>query len=282
MSFTRHTLATASAVLLLATLSACGGGNDPEATDAGPQGSAPNVQGGGPGGQAPGASGEVADVSGRTAQVQSQNGQVAVTWNGDTTFTEEVDAALADVTVGSCVMVTSADSTDADSTDAEATAVTAATVRVTEATDDGGCGFGAGGPGGDGQRPEGMPTDLPTDMPTDVPTDVPSGAPGMMRGGFGTVGEVTAVSADGFTVSSQRPSAEDATEVTVTVGEDTSYTTTATAQAAAVKVGRCVVARGDSDDTGAVTATTISVSDPVDGACQSGFMQAGRGPGGAA
>jgi hypothetical protein len=259
MSLSRHTLATASAVLLIATLSACGGGNDPEATDA------PDVRGGVPGGMPPGASGKVADVSGHTAQVQGPSGgQVAVSWTGETTFTEEVDATLADVTVGACAMVTSAD----EDTDPEATEVAAATVRVEQPTD-GDC----------GQRPEGAPTDLRTTMPEGEP---PAGAPDGVRRGFGTAGQVTAVSADGFTVSAQRPGDDAATDVVVTVGEETTVTTTAAAKASAVEVGRCVDARGESDDTGAVTATSISVSDPVDGECQGGNLTIMRPAGGAA
>jgi hypothetical protein len=265
MNLTRVTLATASSVLLLATLAACGGGDD-TATDspdtAAQAGGAPNGGQGAGGGRFPGASGTVAAVSGSTAQVQNdQSGQVAVSWTKDTTFTQQVDATLADVTVGSCVMVTTADDGD-----------TAATVRITAANDDDSCGFGGGqgggqggGPGGGqngGERPEGAPTGMPSDMP--------SGAPGGGRG-FGTIGEVAAVSAGGFTVSATRPGNEEATDVSVTVGDDTTYTTQAKAQASAVTVGRCVTARGDSDNTGAVTATTISVSDPVDGQCGAGF-----------
>jgi hypothetical protein len=258
MNLTRVTLATASSVLLIATLAACGGSDD-TATDgpdtAAQAGGAPNGGQAAGGGRLPGASGTVAAVSGRTAQVQNdQSGQVAVSWTKDTTFTQQVDATLTDVTVGSCVMVTTADDGD-----------TAATVRITAANDDDSCGFG-GGPGG-GERPEGAPTDLPSDRPSDMP----SGAPGGGRGGFGTIGEVTAVSADGFTVSATKPGGEEATDVSVSVGDDTTYTTQAKAQASAVAVGTCVTARGDSDDTGAVTATTISVSEPVDGQCGAGF-----------
>ena len=275
MNLTRVTLATASSVLLVATLAACGGGSDDAATDtsgaAAQAGGAPNAaQNGGQGGGMPGASGTVAAVSGSTAQVQNdQSGQVAVSWTKSTTFTQQVDATLADVTVGSCVMVTTADDD------------TAATVRITAASDDG-CGFGGGQrPAG---APSGMPTDMPTDMPSDMPSDLPSGGPGGAGGGgFGTVGEVTAVSATGFTVSATQPGSEDASDVSVTVGDDTTYTTQAKAQASAVAVGRCVTARGDSDDTGAVVATTISVSDPVDGQCTAGFGGGGmRGPEGGA
>jgi hypothetical protein len=294
MNLTRLTLATASSVLLVATLAACGSDSSDGGADTGTstqQEGAPNADGGMAGGAFPGASGEVAAVSGSTAQVQSQqSGQVAVTWTKDTTFTAQVDAALEDVTVGSCVTVTSADDTASGDATEPATEVTAATVRVTEATDDG-CGFGGGGGGGampgGGERPEGMPTDMPSDMPTDLPSDMPSdmpsGAPGGMRsGGFGTAGEVTAVSADGFTVSATTPGSDETTEVTVTVDGATTYTTTAAAKASAVTVGACVTARGDSDDTGAVTADTISVSQPVDGECTGGFAMGMRGQGGGA
>ncbi len=259
MNLTRVTLATASSVLVLATLAACGSDSTDSSSDStqaagGQAGQLP----GGQRGMRPGASGEVAAVSGSTAQVQSQDsGQVAVSWTDDTTFTQQVDATLADVTVGSCVMVTSADDI-------------AATVRIMDASDDGGCGFGGG------QRPEGAPSG----MPSDRPTDLPDGG----RRGFGTVGEVTAVSGSGFTVSATQPGADDATEVSVTVGDDTTYTTSAKAAAAAVKVGVCVNAQGDSDDTGAVTAASISVSQPVDGECTGGFGMGGMGggrPGGA-
>jgi hypothetical protein len=261
-SLLRPTLAAATAVLLVATLAACGG-TDPESP-----GTGPDVQGAGPGGPAPGASGKVADVSGRTAQVQSPtDGQVAVTWNGDTTFTEDVEATLGAVAVGGCVLVTSSDA------DPTATTVAATTVRIEEPADGGGCRFGAGGPG-DGQRPSGAPSDLPEGLP--------SGAPDRARGGFGTAGKVTAVAAGGFTLSSQRPGDDGPVAVTVTVGSGTTYTRTAPARADAVSVGRCVLARGDRDDTGAVTASTIDVSDPVDGECQGGFVTAGRPESGAA
>jgi hypothetical protein len=269
MNLTRLTLATASSVLLVATLAACGSDSSDSGTDAGTatQQEGAGGAGGMPGGgSVPGASGEVAAVSGSTAQVQSQqSGQVAVTWTKDTTFTAQVDGTLDDVAVGTCVMVTS----DSDDTAAaDATEVAAATVLVTEASDDG-CGFGGGMPGGGGE-PDGMPSDLPTDLP--------SGAPdGMRPGGFGTVGEVAAVSADGFTVSTTTPGSDESSEVTVTVDGATTYTTTAAAKASAVEVGVCMTARGDSDDTGAVTADTISVSQPVDGACTGGFGLGMRG-----
>ncbi len=244
MKLTRVTLATASSVLVLATLAACG--SDP-ADQSTAQGTGPVATQDGPGGgQLPGASGKVAAISGRTAQVQNDmTGQVAVSWDGDTTFTREVDATLADVEVGSCVMVTSDD-------DAGATDVTATSVRILATC----------------EAPSGMPTDRPSGMPTDRPSD------GAVRG-FGTAGEVTAVSSSGFTVSGR-----DDAEVGVTVTGDTTYTTTATGTSSAMAVGVCVSAQGDTDDTGALTASSINVSQPVHGDCTGGFMV--RGAAGAA
>lgn len=233
MKLTRMTLATASSVLLLSALAGCGGASDDTATDTTDQAAAQTQpQGQMPqGGGFPGASGLVAAVDGTTAQVQNaQSGQVAVSWTSDTTFTQEVDATLDDVTVGTFVMVTNNDDD------------TAASVRIMP--------DGAPMPGG-GDRPDDAPTDMPSDMPSDLPD----------RPDFGTAGEVTAVSADGFTITSNDE------EVTVTVTGDTTYTTTGDATADAVKAGVCVSAQGDSDDTGAVTASSISVTKAVDGEC---------------
>lgn len=211
MRLTRLTLATASSVLMMAALASCG--SDPaEPADSGV--TAPEVARQGDG---PGASGEIADITGKTVQVQDETaGQVAVTWTAKTTFTEEVEATLDDVTVGTCV------------------AVMGDTVRITEPTDDG-CGM----PGGPGGPP---------------PSDTPSDGPVRMGG---TVGEVTAVSADGFTVGADE----------VTVSADTTYVQLAESDDSALEVGRCLSAFGDADDTGAVTAERISVTAAVDGQC---------------
>jgi hypothetical protein len=178
------------------------------------------------------------------------------------------------VTVGSCVMVTS-DQKSADA--ASATKVTAASVRVTKATD-GKC--EVGGPGGGGQPGGTRPSDMPTDMPTDMPSDMPSGAPRGQRGGF-AVGEVTAVSGSGFTVASSLPGTDGSstTKVAVTTSDVTTYTTTTTGSASDIKVGVCLTSRGKADDTGAITATTIAISQPVDSECGFGGFGGGRGEG---
>ncbi|MFI2707000.1 hypothetical protein ACH5WX_05595, partial [Nocardioides sp. CER28] len=82
MKLARPVLAASAGVLML-SLTACGGGNDSQATDGQP-GSQPGSQQGGyaGGGQAggqgsgrfPGANGLVAAISGKTLQVQGQSG----------------------------------------------------------------------------------------------------------------------------------------------------------------------------------------------------------------
>ncbi|MGO4255890.1 hypothetical protein [Marmoricola sp. RAF53] len=276
----RKVAAVCGAGFLLVGASACGGGDDRTATGSTGEGNQPQQQSvGGDQGRFPGADGKVAAVSGSTAQVQSQaDGQVAVTWNGSTTFTRQVAGSLADVAVGSCVVaLPAASATDSGpGSDAAATAVTAATVTITTRTD-GTCtgGFG-GGPGGrppGGRLPEGATP--------------PSGR--VRVGGFGAIGaigEVTAVTGTGFTVKTVRPTGApsagstpttEETQISVTVTGATTYTKTVPGAAADVAVGLCLRANGTADSTGAVTAKTVALSDPTDGEC--GGMMFRRGTG---
>lgn len=181
----------------------------------------------------PGTFGEIADVKGRIAQVQNE-------------MTGQVAVSWTDDTT----FTEEVDASFDDVTVGACVAVTDETVRITEECD----------------QPDGMPSDLPSDMQTDLPSDLPDRV-------MATVGEVTAVSATGFTVLGLGDE-----EVDVDVTGDTTFTTTADATADAVEVGRCLSAQGEADDTGAVTAATISVSDPVDGACGGGFTMRGPRP----
>ncbi|MEU2198951.1 hypothetical protein [Isoptericola sp. NPDC019482] len=257
------------------------------AADGQAQGQGAPGGGAGGGGRAPGVSGEVAAVDGTTAQVQGSDSQTAVTWTDDTTITVTVDGTLDDVAVGSCVVATSGATPGDDGATADEDAA-AATVAVSEPTD-GECagGFGGGVPGdGDGQRPEGAPSDMPSGMPTDMPsgmpTDMPSGGPGGGRGGFGglTSGKVTAVDGSTVTVSATSSDGE-STEETVTVDDATVYTVQQDGSADDVAVGQCVTARGEEDDGGAVTATSLTVSSPGDDGCSTGFGGRGGFPGSA-
>lgn len=234
--------------VLAVLLSGCGD-DGPTAAPIGDPGGRMEVRG-----VMPGAFGEIAAADGDVLQVQNpMSGQVAVTVTGETTITAQAAAALADVTTGTCVVVRSAD--------AGAETVAATSVAVSPAGDDG-CTGGVGGPGGGPASGNGeRPTDVPTDVPTARPSGMPSGAPGGDRVGFGTAGQVAAVSDSGFVVDGPNGS------VTVTVGSDTTYTKQVAAEADALTVGRCVRVQGDADDTGAVTATSVQVSDKVDDQC---------------
>ena len=259
----RKLAAAGGAAALLLAMSACGNGDNDTPSVKGQDG--PQNQQAGPGadGRMPGANGKVAAVSDSTAQVQGMDGQVAVTWNGSTTFTKDVSATLADVKVGACVLV--APSGDAGSSSTPATEVTAANVRITAKTN-GSCGVGLRGPGGPDGPGSGQAGSGPQLNGT-PPSGGPKGQRPQVRAIGGAIGEVTAVTSDGFTVDSVLPGSDDKTAMTVTVGADTTYTRTAAGAAADVKVGVCVAASGTTDDTGALTATSVAVSQPVDGAC---------------
>jgi hypothetical protein len=268
---TRKVAAACGAAVLLFAASACGS-DDKNGNATGQTSEQGGPQSRQQGGQFPGANGRVAAVADRTAQVQGMDGQVAVTWTAATTFTKDVTAALADVKVGSCVLVGSGDQPSTGST--PATEVTATSVRITPKTN-GSCGAAmrgpGGGPGGSGPQLDGTP-----------PEGAPSGGQRpQVRALGGAFGEVTAVSAGGFTVAAVTPGGSDTRTVAVEVGAGTTYTTTAKAAPSDVKVGVCIAANGSTDDTGAVTARTIAVSQPQDGQC-GGFMRfASGGPAGA-
>ncbi len=250
----------------------------------------------------PGVSGKIAYVSGQLMQVQDSDSQTAVAWGDTTTITSQVSGTLADVVAGVCITATSAatttDGTSTAAPSADATASGPATqVAITDPVD-GACtttGFGGSGgfPGGgtfSGGTPGQMPSGMATAMPGgdggqggQVPGDLPSGFPtdGTFGGGaraFGarTSGLVTAVDASTITVQT---TAQDGTTstATATVDASTTYTKTVTADASAIVVGQCASAFGESDSSGKITATSITVSAPTDGTCSS--FGTGRGTG---
>ena len=267
---TRGALAVGAVALLAACGSSPAASNDP-----GQSGDSGGYAGPGGSGQGfrPGASGQVAAINGSTAEVQNTQlqQQVAVSWNKSTVFTAEVPASRSAVKVGSCVVVSAPRTTSSGAPTAvptaAPTAITAATVRITPATN-GSCtgGFGAGRRGQGGQ-PGGQFTPRPG-------SQFSGGGQGRRGGfrGFGAFGKVTSVSASGFTVQSDFGGQSGSpTTITVTTTGSTTYTTTATATASAMKQGVCVQAMGNADSTGAVTASRIAISQPVDGACSGGF-----------
>ncbi|TNC21637.1 DUF5666 domain-containing protein [Amycolatopsis alkalitolerans] len=245
----RTVLAAAGGVLAL-TLAACGSsGNTVAPAAPAPASGAKSAPRG------PAASGTIAAVAASSIEVQNpSNGQVTVKFSGSTTFTDRIPAALSDVTAGSCVVVTGT-----------GTPVAAKTVEISTAAN------GTCAPGGVGMRPGNGGT-----RPSRLSGAArPSGA---ARGAFG---KVTAVSGTGFTVEQDNRQTGATTTVQVTVDSATTYTKSSAANSSALKVGECAIATGQADDTGAVAAKTISVSQAGPNGCQTfgGRVRTGGGNG---
>ena len=283
------TLTAAAAVLALAGCTSSGGSASTPTT------SASALRGGGgavsaQGARAPGVLGTVAAVDGTTLQVQGNGEQTAVVYSAKTTMTAQVATSPSALAVGVCVSVrtaSGASTASASPTAAnEATTLAATTVSILSS---GGCdavaggadGFPTGGFPGGGTPPSGMPSGAPSGIPSGMPSGGPPGGRGF--GVPGTIGEVTATSSGSFSLNrtmparpgggastAAPPASASGTPVTVTYQADTSFLTTRKATAAAITVGSCVRATGDTDDTGTLTATTLALSTPTDGSCTSG------------
>jgi hypothetical protein len=203
--------------------------------------------------------GLIAEVQGSTLQVQGDDGQTAVTFTDATTFTAQTTGTIDAVQVGLCVSGT-------DSTDDESTATQ---LTVTEPVDGACQGFGGAMGGGmglpDGEDGERTP---PSGAPSAMPSDMPSGGP-VDGGQFGAFfsGLVTAV--DGSTVTVESTDSE-STTTTFTVADDAAITATTTGTSDDAVAGLCALAQGDTDSTGAVTATSIQLSEATDGECSFG------------
>jgi hypothetical protein len=224
----------------------------------------------------PAASGLIAAVSGSTLQVENaQVGQVAVTWTTATKFTQQVTLSLGSIKAGDCVTASAAAGSPT------AASFTATAVTVSQAVN-GRCfgGFGAGA------FPSAGSSFQPRPRPSGTRSFArPSG--GAVRTGAFATGSVVSVSGSTIVVAartfgpgtgaSPSASAGTTTNKTVTLTSATKITTVQSATAAAATVGRCVTAQGTTDSTGAVTATTIAVTDPVNGQCTTGFGGFGAG-----
>jgi hypothetical protein len=253
-------------------LAGCGGGTTtPQAAGATGNAAAPSSApqpARTPGAGGGGVSGTIAYVSGQLMQVQDTSMQSAVTWTGTTTISKETAGTLADVTAGRCVVATSFTATQGGT----GTSTAAPTVQPTVdpnapatrviVTDpvNGACQVGGFGGGG-----------APTGQARGVPTARPSGG----AGGFGAAraagihtGLVTGVAGDTVSIQTTGQNGTKGT-ATFTVGSATTYTTTVKADASAIVVGQCASAFGPADTSGQVTATSITVSAPVNGTCTS-------------
>jgi hypothetical protein len=208
----------------------------------------------------PAASGTVAAISGKTMQVQNpQVGQVAVTWTSSTKFTHQVATALATIKAGDCVTAVAPSGTSFD-----ATSFTATSLMVGSDA----CAIG-GGP-----RPSGFPSGQgPSGFPSGAR---PSGFPsGKLRGGAVASGKVVSTSGDTLVIAARQFGGSGTKNKTVTVTSNTRITTEAATTASSVKVGKCVTAEGKADSTGAVTATQVRITEPVNGQCGGTFRRIG-------
>lgn len=235
----------ATLVLGLAACGSSGSGSPAPATQTSPGATA---RGG------PAASGTIASVGSSDIEVQNPSaGQVTVNFAADTTFTHRVSGTLTDVTQGSCVLVTG-----------NGQPIVAQSVEISPAMPNG-C---AAGPGGGGARPRngnGNGSRPPR----------PSGANGQNRG-F-AAGKVVSVTGTGFTVEEDNAQTGATSDVEVTVDPNTTYLKSEAANASALKVGECVSATGQTDDSGAVTARTITISQAGPNGCATGGRQRGTG-----
>ena len=297
----RHLAVPALALAAALGLGACGPGATAASQSGGGTTAPPTGRGGGAGGGTgsgrgfPGVGGLVADVTGSTAQVQSTTSQTAVTWTRSTRFSSLTPTSASAVHVGDCVTArpaftgrpsgtATATPVPTATTAGATTMVAAATVELFPASSGqclptglGGAGGGAGGFGGTGGGRGGA-------SGTGTPTGGPGGQNGFRGGaGRGTIGTVASVASGSFVVrpvvlrGPNGPAGTPLAPVTVTWDSATTFTRLQAAAATAVKVGVCVTAIGKTDSTGALTAMSMQVSQPVGGSCTTGRGFGGRG-----
>ncbi len=194
--------------------------------------------------------GLIASVAGNSFQVtKHDNSSATVNFTTTTKITEITPAALTDVTAGSCVKVRPTQDVPAGEP------VTAASVRIV--------------PSVNGACPQGKPSGEGTT--TTAPSGAPSPAkPKAIRGSVvsasGNAIKITSTNAGGNT-----------TQTTVTVNDTTKYTKLSSATGEAIKQGKCVMARGTSDNGGALQATSIKLRAAVDGKCGEAEHPHGQG-----
>jgi hypothetical protein len=262
----RRLAVAVGAAALISLLAAGGGGGGIAAA------STTSTTSGPPAAFRPAASGMIASVSGNMLEVQSpQSGQTTVNVSSKTAITATVSVSESDVVKGTCISATG--------TKGPGGSVDATTVALFAATK-GQCtrGFGAGGgafrfrggtpPGGTtGTRPRTTIT-----RPANFAT-----ASGKVTSKSGTkigVEAVTVTFSKGKVTTKTGPK-------TVNVAKSTKYTKTERATASALKVGECVVATGSTNNIGAVSATTLIVTQATSSGCSAfGFGGFGGGFGG--
>jgi hypothetical protein len=252
------------------------------------------------------ASGTIAAVSGSSMEVQNPTtGQVTVSWTPTTTFTQTLTVPSSQLAVGDCVTVSS--------TTKETNGHLKASTVALRPTSNSSCTGGAGG-GGFGARtfpttPGGSRAFRPPNG-TSTGGSFPRGAFGSRSGttnsGFAS-GKVISLERSTFVVqgvtivppkttakgtnSSKKKVTTTTTTVpaklqtktvktTVSFSSSTAFTTTAPASSSTMSVGMCATALGPADQTGAITASTISLRSAPASGCTAAGGFAGGGFGG--
>ena len=250
----------------------------------------------------PFASGQLVSRSGATLDIKGFNGDTKVIVTSSTKYQQTQTADASAVKVGACIRVTG--------TGSATKGITATTVALSPAASK--CntaGFGGqfrnrngapnanrgnGSNGGNGQAPLGFGNNGGTGNANPNPNANPNGGTGTGNApniptNFGSInGKVTKVSGDNIVVkgtvtqaptkASTRPKTS-TKSVTVTLSDSTRVDQTVAATADVVTVGSCVTAAGTADSVGTVSANTVTVSQPVNGACTGGFGGFGGGAG---
>lgn len=188
-------------------------------------------------------SGLIASVAGNSIQVTKEdNATAAVNFTSTTKITEAVAAGLPDVTQGSCLSVKPTEGS------APGQPVTAAKVKISESVN-GTC------PKPHESTPGGASSTPPSGSPSPAPAK-PAWVRGSVASVSGNTINLTGTDASGNT-----------TQTTVTVDDKTKYTKQTSANTDAIAPGKCLSARGTTDNGGALQATSIKLRQAVDGKC---------------
>jgi hypothetical protein len=229
----------------------------------------------------PFANGTIASVTGSTISVQGANGATTVAVTGTTTYQQTKPADASTVAVGDCVRVTGTGSLKKG--------ITAFSMALSAATSDGctqgrpgGADFGGGAgrnlPSGGSGAPGGTPPQGNRQLPTGAPNG--NGNGGAASDTTMASGTITSVSGDSLTVKATTvtpPTKKNAKpktttkKVKVTFSSATTITQTVPATVAELAVGSCMTATGTPNDTGILTAASITISQAENGACTTGF-----------
>ncbi len=232
---------------------------------------------------APAASGTIATILGQDLEVQGTSGQTTVELTAKTTITATVAVSLKDITAGACISATGTKGKDGT---VDATLISVSQPVKGSCLERGGFGGGGGGFAFRGGSGGSSPTRTSGTVPArfKAPTNV-AGAFGKVTSVSGSTIKIQGTSFAAFggrPSGTSRPSTPPKTgPLTVDISSKTKYSKTARINSGALKVGECATAIGSTNDIGVVTATRLTITQPVGGSCSTGFGFRG-GPGASA